>query len=152
MTPADVAKVLTKIAAYDQRTIGAGDVAAWHEILAPYPLGEALQAVTRHHRDNPDRIKPAHVVAHIKAIHAEAARATSEALALPGKYEPDAARDARKGPGIAACREAVAELAEKWAMQRVLDQGELTPAEQRRQRAIKRAKAERRGTWPPPAA
>lgn len=152
MTPADVTKVLIKIAAFDQRTVSAADVTAWHEILAPYALGDALAAVTRHHRDNPDRIKPAHVVAHVKAIRAEAARATSEALALPGKFEDDPARDGRMGPGIQACREAVADIAEKWSMQHALDAGELSPSEQLRQNAIKRAAAERRGRWPKPAA
>lgn len=143
MTPADVAKVLAKIAAYDQRTVGQADVAAWHEILAPYPLGEALQAVMRHHRDSTERIKPAHVVAHIRAIRTEQAKATSEALALPSRYEHDPARAGRVAAGMATVGPVLEEIRRRIEADRQ-PQGELDPGEQIRQRALQRAAEERR--------
>lgn len=64
MTPAEVAKVLTKAAAFDQRSIGESDVLAWHEVLAEVDFGDGLAAVTAHYADNTDRIMPAHVRRH----------------------------------------------------------------------------------------
>lgn len=61
MSPADVAKVLAKASAFDQRTVGAADVAAWHEVLADVQLADALAAVTRHYADQTERLMPAHV-------------------------------------------------------------------------------------------
>jgi hypothetical protein len=106
MTPGDVARVLTKCAAYDQRTIGESDVAAWHEILASYDLGDALDAVTRHYRDSTERIMPAQLRKLAAVVRDERRRAEgcSEALALPSRYEPDPERDERIGAGLAQCK------------------------------------------------
>lgn len=61
MTPGDAARVLTKAAAFDQRTIGAADAAAWFEALADVDATDALAAVTHHYRDSRDRLMPADV-------------------------------------------------------------------------------------------
>lgn len=61
MTPADTGKVLMKIAAYDQRTVGAADIAAWHEVIGGMELADALAAVTRHYASSEQRIMPVHV-------------------------------------------------------------------------------------------
>jgi hypothetical protein len=59
MTPDEVAVVLSKASAFDQRTIGEADVMAWHEVLADIPVDDALQAVTDHYRENATRLWPA---------------------------------------------------------------------------------------------
>lgn len=107
MTPSDIATVLAKAAAYDQRTVGKADIAAWHEILHPYELADALQAITRHYTETRERIYPNNVITHIRAIRAAQNRGTSQPLALPGKYEDDHNRNQRLRRGIAACRDAI---------------------------------------------
>lgn len=61
MTPADTGKVLMKVAAYDQRTVGATDIAAWHEVIGGLDLGDCLNAVTVHYREQSTRVMPADV-------------------------------------------------------------------------------------------
>jgi hypothetical protein len=61
MTPADTAKVLLKLAAYDQRTTGESDVAAWYEVIGPLHLQDALAAVTAHYREQAHRAMPADI-------------------------------------------------------------------------------------------
>lgn len=61
MTPDDVVDVLSKCAAYDQRTVGSVDVMAWHEILARTELPDALDAVRMHYADSPNRAMPADI-------------------------------------------------------------------------------------------
>lgn len=61
MTPADTARVLAKAAAFDQRTVGAADVASWHEVLHDLDVADALAAVTTHFRETTDRLMPAHI-------------------------------------------------------------------------------------------
>lgn len=70
MTPGDTARVLAKAAAFDQRTVGAADVAAWHEALHDLDTADALAAVTRHYAANEQRLMPVHV----RRITAELAR------------------------------------------------------------------------------
>jgi hypothetical protein len=59
--PADVARVLAKAAAYDQRTVGQADVMAWHEVLADFDFADSLAAVARHYAEHTERLMPAHV-------------------------------------------------------------------------------------------
>ena len=64
MKPSEVAQVLAKCAAFDARTVGEADVAAWTEALHDVPLDTALAAVPAHYRDHEDRIKPSHIRSH----------------------------------------------------------------------------------------
>lgn len=52
MTPAEVADVLTKCSAFDQRSIGEGDVLAWHEVIGRMDVGDCLNAVTKYYSEN----------------------------------------------------------------------------------------------------
>lgn len=61
MTPEQVVDVLTKCAAYDQRTVGEVDVMAWHEILRRIELGDALDAVRQHFTESSARAMPADI-------------------------------------------------------------------------------------------
>jgi len=76
MTPADTARVLSKAAAFDQRTIGAADVAAWHEAIGDLEAADALAAVTRHFQRTDQRVMPSH----IRRLAAEIARERRRAL------------------------------------------------------------------------
>lgn len=61
MTPAETARVLTKAAAFDNRTIGETDVAAWHEILGYLDVRDCLTAITTHYSEQRDRAMPADI-------------------------------------------------------------------------------------------
>jgi hypothetical protein len=56
MTPAEVARLLAKAAAFDQRTVGDADVMAWHEAVADLDPALAMRAVTRWYQRNEQRI------------------------------------------------------------------------------------------------
>jgi len=78
MTPADAAKVLTKAAAFDQRTIGHADAVAWAEALDGVGLDDALAAVTAHYREATSRLMPADVRRYTTVISRERLRAAIE--------------------------------------------------------------------------
>jgi hypothetical protein len=63
MSRRDVAKLLTFVAAFDQRTVGEADVAAWFEIATygRWELPHAQRAVVEHYGSETDRIMPAHI-------------------------------------------------------------------------------------------
>jgi hypothetical protein len=109
VTPAEVARVLAKASAYDQRTIGETDVAAWHEIVARYQFADALPAVAKHYAETRDRLMPADLVKQIRAIRDERARLEkrSAPLALPGRFEDDPERDERNKENLAKVRREV---------------------------------------------
>jgi hypothetical protein len=110
VTPAEVATVLAKCAAYDRRTVGRADVAAWHEILAPVELVDALPAVTAHYRQTSDWAMPADILDEAQAARRARRRRhgqRTEALALPSRFETDTDRTSRIRRGIAACRAAI---------------------------------------------
>jgi hypothetical protein len=64
MNPVDIASVLAKAAAFDQRTVGQADILAWHEALSDLEPADALAAVTRHYASSEQRIMPVHVRRH----------------------------------------------------------------------------------------
>lgn len=109
MTPAETAAVLAKAAAYDRRTVGRADVAAWHEALADVDMPDALAAVTAHYRDSTDWLQPAHIRQRVRdARRARQGRDRAAApLALPSRFETDAERDARVARGVRACRDSI---------------------------------------------
>jgi len=74
MTPADAARVLTKAAAFDQRTVGAADAIVWAEALDEIGVDDALEAVTRHYRGQTDRLMPAHVRRHVEQMRRDRTR------------------------------------------------------------------------------
>ncbi|KDE14234.1 hypothetical protein [Rhodococcus aetherivorans] len=62
LTRDDVIDILTAIAAYDRRTIGEGDIAAWGAALRPdLDRQLAIEAVRIHNATSEDWIKPVHV-------------------------------------------------------------------------------------------
>ena len=61
MTPAEVIDVLSKCAAFDQRTVGEVDVMAWHDVIGHLDLLDCLEAVTEHYRQQSERAWPADI-------------------------------------------------------------------------------------------
>lgn len=74
MTPAQTARVLAAAAAFDQRTVGHADVAAWHAALGELDYEDARDAVTRHYRRTAERVMPVHVLEHASDIRTERAQ------------------------------------------------------------------------------
>lgn len=105
MNPAEIAAVLTKAAAYDRRTIGRADVAAWHEALQDIDLQDALAAVTRHYRASTEWLMPGHIRDAVAELRRGRRRlGHSDALALPSRFENDLERGDRIRRGVALCR------------------------------------------------
>lgn len=95
MTPADVATVLTKAAAFDQRTIGRADVAAWAEIISDLNLDDCLAAVTAFYRDPPDgRAQPADIRQRALAIATTRYAGRREPIPDVDPDDPEAWREA----------------------------------------------------------
>jgi hypothetical protein len=107
MTPDEVARLLAKCAAYDQRTVGRTDIAAWTEALADVELVDALPAVTGHYRNTTRRAMPADIrerSAEHRDMRRRAERRTPLAELPPGVHESDADRDARIAAGVKIAR------------------------------------------------
>ncbi|HCB57778.1 MAG TPA: hypothetical protein DEP82_07590 [Arthrobacter bacterium] len=62
----DTGKVLAKIQAFDNRNVDDPTQIAWQEILEPYMLQDALDAVTHYFKANTGWIMPAHVVERVR--------------------------------------------------------------------------------------
>jgi len=141
MTPDEVAIVLTKASAFDQRTIGEADVMAWHEVLADIPVDDALAAVTEHYRESSTRLWPAdlrRLAADIDHRRRGAARAREiEAVAEQEQLG--------RGPAVDRHAETAALLGEVLAR---ISSPDIDPV---RERAIARARKERGRPTPTPA-
>jgi len=81
VTPAQTAALLAVCAAYDARTVGDADVAAWTAVLDGVDPADARDAVIAWYRDHRERIMPADVVAH--ARRARAARLAAHPEPVP---------------------------------------------------------------------
>jgi hypothetical protein len=104
ITKGDAARILSKCAAYDQRTIGDADVAAWHEALnlanPPITAADALTAIAAWHAESVDdrRIRIAHIIQGAQRIAyrragAERAAKLAEQLALETAETEDRTED-----------------------------------------------------------
>jgi hypothetical protein len=85
--------LLTGVQAYDQRTVGQGDVDAWHTVLHDVDAGLAAAAMVAHHRATDQRIKPFHVRDGARRI----ANERVERLDADGRAAREDARDRRLG-------------------------------------------------------
>lgn len=82
MDARDVSRILMKAAAYDLRTVGEGDILAWHEALHDVDLDDALTAVARHYRDTNERLMPADVRSIVAEIRRERIREANSRRAI----------------------------------------------------------------------
>lgn len=71
MTPGDIARLLALLAAYDQRTVGETDVAAWLLIIGDLEVDRAQAAVVDYERNRRvalgRRMIPGDVIAYVRA-------------------------------------------------------------------------------------
>jgi hypothetical protein len=108
VTPAETARLLAKIQAYDRRTVGKADIAAWHEAIGDVPYSEALFAVAVHFRSSTEWLLPARLRELVKSARVEQRRQQPhETRALPSKFETDEERTERIRRGVAMCRAAI---------------------------------------------
>lgn len=61
MTKTEVAQLLTLISAFDKRTVGQGDVEAWHLIVKDLEPDDCAAAVEHHYKTSRDWLMPADV-------------------------------------------------------------------------------------------
>jgi hypothetical protein len=78
--------ILDEIAGFDGRTFPSTALAAWHSVLGPYPLADALQAVREHYSTNTTRVTVAEVRS--RCSHLADIRAAAERRALPAQTVP----------------------------------------------------------------
>lgn len=71
MNKMEIARLLTAIAALDNRKVLEETVEAWYAVLHSYPYGDAAEAVRQHFEDSTEYLMPAHVRAGVKRIKAE---------------------------------------------------------------------------------
>jgi hypothetical protein len=125
MTPAEAAELLTLAAAFDRRTIGKADVAAWHLALAGFDLADARDALIAHFRDSRDWLMPVDLVTRCRVIRADRV-ARNTPLDLPAGVDPDdpvavqrATRDQRRAAADRQVPSQVRELAARLGIDRV---------------------------------
>jgi hypothetical protein len=120
MNNSEIAKLLALAASRDQRTVGDADVLAWHEDIGDLDFDDAREALRRHFRESTDRLMPAHIRRLVRTIREERRRLEAKAAPrqLPGRFETDTDRDARKARGMAKVRAVLDTLAGKWSMPR----------------------------------
>lgn len=82
MKISDTVDVLTKIAAFDRRTLGDADVAAWHDVIGDLEREDAMEAVRRHYLSSRDWIMPVDV----RRLAAEVAKPRLASRWAPGMY------------------------------------------------------------------
>lgn len=71
MTIEEAIDVLTAAAAFDRRTVGKADAAAWHAALGDLPFEDAQSAVVAHYRDSREWIMPSDIRRRVKALRAD---------------------------------------------------------------------------------
>jgi hypothetical protein len=94
MTPDETALVLAKAALIDMRTIGEEDVMAWYEIVQRLDFRDALTAVARHYGETRDRLMPADLIRHAKAVDHDRRRDARERAEAEQAIEATEARRA----------------------------------------------------------
>lgn len=85
MKISETAEVLTKIAAYDRRTLGDADVIAWHDLIDDLDRDDALEAVKRWYSKSADWMMPAHLRSLVRDIVEERERAARSTGWAPGQ-------------------------------------------------------------------
>lgn len=71
MNLADAYELLATCQAFDRRTVGEVDAAAWHTALHDLDLDDCRSAVTMHYAQHTDWVMPAHVRAGVRRIRTD---------------------------------------------------------------------------------
>jgi len=80
----EVTNALGLAQAFDNRTVGEGNVRAWHAVLSKLDGADVMEAIRRHYRTESAWIMPAHVVRIVGEIDRERAKAARQWA--PGQY------------------------------------------------------------------
>ena len=146
MTRSEMAMLLGLMAARDSRKVDEIMVTTWMEDCGDLGLDDARRAVSAWYRNTRERMMPADLRAGVKAIREERDRLERkhEVLALPSRFEPDDVRAMRVKEGVAQCRDVLGPILARLKAGTEQPAG-LSPADQIRERAIQRARAERKG-------
>lgn len=89
MTAADVARLLALAAAFDQRTVGREDVAAWASVIGTLDVEDAAHAIRDHYADpraSTRRVMPSDVLERCRLYARQ--RLSTRALPPP-RVDPD---------------------------------------------------------------
>jgi len=68
MNITETGMVLAKIQAFDNRNVDDATIIAWHEVLEPHTVQDALKAVSDYFRVNSSWIMPAHIVERVRMV------------------------------------------------------------------------------------
>jgi len=80
----ETATALALAQSFDRRTVGEGDIRAWHAIIGEIPADDVMEAIRRHYAEETDWIMPAHVRRIVRDIVRE--RAVAATKWAPGQY------------------------------------------------------------------
>lgn len=84
MNKMEIARLLTAIAALDNRKVLEETVEAWYAVLHSYPYSDAAEAVRQHFEDSTEYLMPAHIKQGIKRTR-EARNPSNDTT--PGGYK-----------------------------------------------------------------
>jgi hypothetical protein len=88
MRRSEISLLLGVMAAYDRRTTGETDVAAWLDVIGDLDFADAVQAVKDHYRESSAWVMPADVRHRVKKIREERLAAVGDDAAVPDA-DPD---------------------------------------------------------------
>jgi hypothetical protein len=86
--PSDTADLLGLAAFYDNRTVDASVIAAWHDALGDLDRDDAITAVRAHYSESTDWLMPAHVRTRVRKIRADRAVSLDQ-VQPPPDLDPD---------------------------------------------------------------
>lgn len=86
MNLSETARLLSMIAAFNNRTIGEADVVAWQSVLSDTDLPDAEEAVRRHYAEHTEWLMPAHVRRNVRDIVKARFLAAQSTGWAPGQY------------------------------------------------------------------
>lgn len=148
MTFDEIKMLLAMAAARDNRVPSQAMVMAWQYDLSDIAFDEAQEALNRHFRSPAsidEWLKPAHIRQLVKVIRDERRQGAAAPLALPSRFEQDVVRNQRIRAGVASCRDVLQSILRELECRRGNNEpAEVAPEEETRQRAIERARRERR--------
>jgi len=87
MNNRETGQVLATIQAYTNRTVDAATIRAWHALLHPYRVEDALQAVREHYRDSKEWLMPSDIIGRVRMIRAERLARFPQHLRLSARDE-----------------------------------------------------------------
>lgn len=95
ITRNQIIDLLTTASAYDRRTVGEGDIAAWSEVArrAGWSFAAAQDAIHAHYAEGPGWLMPGHITQRIKQARRQPAD-VAEVIAIDKPRATDAQRHA----------------------------------------------------------